>query len=66
MFTILAAALHRNIKTRGVSDKTRAASFLNGFENIPHKAYLLGVQTKVHTKLIHVPFYRCFDRLLGT
>ena len=28
-------------------DKTRAASFLNGFKNIPQKACLLGFQTKV-------------------
>ena len=40
---------YRSIKTRGVtecfwSDKMRAASFLNGFKNIPQ--YLLGVQTK--------------------
>ena len=27
--------------------KTRAASFFNGFKNIPQKACLLGVQTKV-------------------
>ena len=38
------------LKPRGVaewSDKTRAASFLNGFKNIPQKACLLGVRTKV-------------------
>ena len=28
-------------------DKTRAASFLNGFKNIPEKACVLGVRTKV-------------------
>ena len=44
---------YQSIKTRGVaecfySDKTRAASILNGFKNIPHKACLLGVQTKFH------------------
>ena len=43
---------YRSIITRGVaecfySDKTRTASFLNGFKNIPQKARLLGVQTKV-------------------
>ena len=47
-----AAVFYRSIKIRGVaecfySDKTRAASFLNGFKNIPQKACLLGVQTKV-------------------
>ena len=47
-----AAVFYRSIKTRGVaksfySDKTRAASFLNGFKNIPQKACLLGFQTKV-------------------
>ena len=46
------AVFYRSIKTRGVaecfySDKTRAASFLNGFKNIPQKACLLGFQTKV-------------------
>ena len=29
------------------SDKTRAAGFSNGFKNIPHKARVLGVKTKV-------------------
>ena len=28
-------------------DKTRAASFLNSFKNIPEKACVLGVRTKV-------------------
>ena len=28
-------------------DKTRAASFLNGFKNIPQKACVLGARTKV-------------------
>ena len=43
---------YRRIKARGVaecfiySDKTRAASFLNGLKNIPQKACLLGVQIK--------------------
>ena len=43
---------YRSIKTRGVaecfySDKTRAASFLNGFKNIPQKACLLhGIPNK--------------------
>ena len=52
MFKKRAAVFYRSIKTRGVaecfySDKTRAASFLNGFKNIPQKACLLGFQTKV-------------------
>ena len=43
-----AAVFYRSTKPRGVfySDKTRAASFLNGFKNIPQKVCLLGVQTK--------------------
>ena len=28
---------YRNLKPRGAADKTRAASFLNGFKNIPGK-----------------------------
>ena len=52
MFKKRAVVFYRSIKTRGVakcfySDKTRAASFLNGFKNIPQKACLLGFQTKV-------------------
>ena len=52
MFKKQAAVFYRSIRTRGIaeffySDKTRAASFLNGFKNIPQKACLLGVQTKV-------------------
>ena len=52
MFKKRAAVFYRSIKTRGVaecfySDKTRAASFLNGFKNIAQKACLLGFQTKV-------------------
>ena len=52
MFKKRTAVFYRSIKTRGVaecfySDKTRAASFLNGFKNIPQKACLLGFQTKV-------------------
>ena len=49
MFKKRAAVFYRSTKTRGVfySDKTRAASFLNGFKNIPKKACLLGVQIKV-------------------
>ena len=42
MFKKRAAVFYWSIKTRGVgecfySDKTRAASFLNGFKNIPQK-----------------------------
>ena len=52
MFKKRAAVFYRSIKTRGVaecfySDKTRAASFLNGFKNIPQKACLLGFQKNV-------------------
>ena len=49
MFKKRAALFSRSTKARGVfySDKTRIASFLNGFKNIPQKACLLGVQTKV-------------------
>ena len=52
MFKKREAVFYRSIKTQGVakcfySDKTRAANFLNGFKNIPHKACLLGVQKKV-------------------
>ena len=44
---------YQSTKTWGVagcfySKKTCAASFLKNFKNIPHKACLLGVQTKVH------------------
>ena len=42
MFKKRAAVFYRSIKTRGVAecfycDKTRAASFLNGFKNIPQQ-----------------------------
>ena len=52
MFKKRAAVFYRSTKTRGVaecfySDKTRAASFLNGFKNILQKVGLLGVLTKV-------------------
>ena len=47
-----AAVFYRGVKTRGavfLFRKMLAASFLNGYKNIPQKACLLGVQTKVQT-----------------
>ena len=38
MFKTRAAVFYRDLKPRGAADKTRAASFLNGFKNIPGKA----------------------------
>ena len=50
MFKKQAAVFYQSIKTRGVaacfySDKTHAASFLNGFKNIP-KSVSLGSPNK--------------------
>ena len=57
-------------------DKTRAASFLNGFKNIPGKRVsiefitmmllcTLEISIRENIKLLHVMFYRPFDRSIG-
>ena len=52
MFEKRAAVFYRGLKTRGVAnvfrlDKTRAASCLNSFKNIPQRACPSGLKTMV-------------------
>ena len=71
--------LYVTVKPSGFRpDKTRAASFLNGFKNIPGKACVNRVHNidafvnvgNMHTRFIdikslHVMYYRPFDRSMG-